>query len=207
MSATEFNVPNQKIKGVLSFTHDLIEQVIGEGDTVFDCTMGNGHDTLFLAKHVGAAGQVFAYDVQPAALQTTKTRLEQAGCLDQVHLLLKGHETLQDELSRLSVPVAAAMFNLGYLPGSDKTVVTRASSTLKALHQLRKHLRTHGLITLVVYSGHSEGKRERDALLDELSTWDQRQYQILKYEFINQRNDPPFLLAIQKKNVDAPHIR
>ena len=38
--------------------------------------MGNGHDTLFLAK---LAKQVYAFDIQEQALEKTQERLNQAG--------------------------------------------------------------------------------------------------------------------------------
>ncbi len=37
-----------------------------------DATMGNGHDTLFLAK---LAKQVYAFDIQEQALEKTQERL------------------------------------------------------------------------------------------------------------------------------------
>ncbi|GGK29329.1 rRNA methyltransferase [Caldalkalibacillus thermarum] len=187
------------IPSILAFTHTLIEQVAGPGDLVVDATMGNGHDTLFLARLVGSTGKVLAYDVQQEALENTRKRLKEAHCLSQVQLLHKGHETVEEELNCHDQPLSAAMFNLGYLPGSDKTVVTKPETTLTALHTLARYLKPGGLITLVIYSGHAEGKLERDILLAELGQWDQKQYHVLKYQFINQQNNPPFLVAIEKR--------
>lgn len=192
------------VEGILPFTRNLITQAVKPGDLVVDATMGNGIDTLFLAKLVGTKGKVLAYDVQPEALSKTAERLHKEGIKAQgsesfVELLLKGHETVGEDLNRLNLPLAAAMFNLGYRPGSDKTVVTLPETTLQALYSLREHLKKGGIIAIVVYSGHESGKQERDALLTELSSWDQKLFQILQYRFINQQNDPPFLLAIQKK--------
>ena len=39
----------------------FLAQVITKDDVVVDATMGNGHDTLFLAK---LAKQVYAFDIQ-----------------------------------------------------------------------------------------------------------------------------------------------
>jgi predicted methyltransferase len=188
-----------KLAAILPFTRSILEQVIQEGDTVVDATMGNGLDTLFLASRVGPTGTVFAYDVQEEALIRTRRRLEQEGCLEQARLLLKGHETIAEELDQLTSPISAAMFNLGYRPGGDKEIVTEPTTTIQALHALRRSLKRNGIITLVIYSGHDEGKVEKDAILQEIRSWDQNDYQILQYQFINQKNDPPFLVAIQKK--------
>jgi predicted methyltransferase len=188
-----------KIEGILPFTRSLIQQVVQPGDTVIDCTMGNGLDTLFLASQIGPAGTVLAYDIQQEALIKTKERLQHEGCLSQARLYLKGHQTVQEELDKLSSPIAAAMFNLGYRPQGDKKIVTKSSTTIAALHSIRGTLKKEGIITLIIYPGHEQGKMERDAILQEVQTWDQALFQILQYQFINQRNDPPFLIAIQKK--------
>jgi predicted methyltransferase len=187
------------LAGILPFTRSILEQVIQEGDTVVDATMGNGIDTLFLATRVGPTGTVLAYDVQEAALAKTRQRLEQEGCLGQTRLFLKGHETVAEELEQLNAPITAAMFNLGYRPGGDKDIVTQPATTIQALHALRQSLKKSGIITLVIYPGHDEGQLEKEALLHEISSWDQKDYHILQYQFINQKNDPPFLVAIQKK--------
>ncbi len=49
---------------------------ISEGDIVLDCTVGNGNDTLTLARLVGDKGQVYGFDIQSIALQRTKEKLE-----------------------------------------------------------------------------------------------------------------------------------
>jgi predicted methyltransferase len=188
-----------KLAAILPFTRSILEQVIQEGDTVVDATMGNGLDTLFLASRVGPTGTVLAYDVQEEAIIRTRQRLEQEGCLEQARLLLKGHQTIAEELEQLTSSISAAMFNLGYRPGGDKEIVTEPATTIQALHALRRSLKRNGIITLVIYSGHDEGKVEKDAILQEIRSWDQNDYQILQYQFINQNNDPPFLVAIQKK--------
>lgn len=188
-----------RFAGILPFTRSLLQQVIQPGDTAIDATMGNGLDTLFLASQVGATGTVLAYDIQEEALLQTRERLQQDGCLSQAQLLLKGHQMMHEELDQLTSPVAAAMFNLGYRPGGDKNIVTQPSTTIEALHSLTRLVRKEGIITLVIYSGHEQGKVEKEALLQEITSWNPYQFQVLQYQFINQRNDPPFLIAIQKK--------
>lgn len=187
------------LDGILPFTRSLIQQVVQEGDTVVDATMGNGRDTLFLAQLVGPLGRVLAYDIQEEALRNTYERLQEANCLEQVQLFLRGHEHLGEDLQSIATPISAAMFNLGYLPGGNKEIVTKPETTIQALHGLRAHLKVGGIMTLVVYSGHEQGKLEKEKLLEEVSSWDQKEYDVLQYRFINQQNDPPFLIAIQRK--------
>ena len=43
----------------LEMAHQFLAEVITKEDVVVDATMGNGHDTAFLAQR---AGQVYAFD-------------------------------------------------------------------------------------------------------------------------------------------------
>jgi hypothetical protein len=187
------------LSGILPFTRCLIHSAVSKGDMVVDATMGNGIDTLFLAQLVGSSGCVLAYDIQEEALAQTRKRLAQTGNFPQVKLFQKGHQHVNEALSQINQPLAAAMFNLGYLPGGDKSITTLPQSTLSALNCLSSSLKVGGLITLVIYTGHVNGKLEEETLLSELSGWDQSRFDVLTYKFINQQNNPPFLLAIQKK--------
>ena len=98
--------------------------------------------------------------------------------------------------------IAAAIFNLGYLPGSDKSVITTPDGTLSAIDQILDHLRHGGIIVCVVYFGHPGGEEEKDALYSHLSELDQKHFNVLQYGFINQKNKPPFILAVEKKQTD-----
>ena len=52
-----------------------LENIINEGDIVVDATMGNGYDTVYLAKKVGPKGKVYAFDVQEEALKSTSKKV------------------------------------------------------------------------------------------------------------------------------------
>ena len=52
------------LQTALHFSHQLLKEVVELGDFVIDATMGNGHDTAFLAELVGPSGEVFAFDIQ-----------------------------------------------------------------------------------------------------------------------------------------------
>jgi hypothetical protein len=49
-------------------------------------------------------------------------------------------------------------FNLGYLPGGDKEIITRSETTLLALEAAKRILIPQGLISIVVYVGHPGGR-------------------------------------------------
>ncbi|MGX7025691.1 class I SAM-dependent methyltransferase [Vagococcus hydrophili] len=185
------------LKTSLRYSHELLEAVIEEGDIVVDATMGNGNDTLFLAERVGKKGHVYGFDVQEQALANTTKRLEENDCLEQATLLLQGHETVGSIL--LDKTIKAAVFNLGYLPKSDKHVVTHEATTITALIALLDRLEEKGRIILVIYDGHDEGKIEKKEVLSFVSELPQEKFSVLNYQFINQRNNPPSLICIERK--------
>ena len=170
--------------------HDFLAQVITQEDIVVDATMGNGHDTLFLAK---LAKQVYSFDIQKQALEKTSQRLQEAG-LTNVELLLQGHETV-DQFVR---EVKAAIFNLGYLPSADKSIITQPQTTLEALDKLCHMLVKGGRIAIMIYYGHEGGDIEKDAVMDFVSQLPQQEYTATIYRTLNQINNPPFLVMIEK---------
>ncbi|MFD1706778.1 class I SAM-dependent methyltransferase [Siminovitchia sediminis] len=188
------------IEGVLSHARSLMQRVVRPGGNAIDGTVGNGNDTLFLAKLVGKNGRVFGFDIQQQAIQNTTSLLEENGVADRVTLFQRGHETLTESLPQETHgKISGAMFNLGYLPGGDKTVVTQPETTIAAITQLLSVLEKGGVLCLVIYPGHEEGALERDHVLAFAKDLDQSKVHVLQYGFINQKNNPPFLLAFEKK--------
>jgi len=153
-----------------------ITQVLRHGDCAIDATVGNGHDTAFLARGVGETGKVYGFDVQPEALLQCRRRLLQQQLLEWVQLIASGHENLaQIAADHAVAQCKAVMFNLGYLPGGDKSLCTRAQTTTSALTAATALLAPGGCMTVVVYTGHIGGREECEAVrswthsLDELS--------------------------------------
>ncbi|MFD1361412.1 tRNA (mnm(5)s(2)U34)-methyltransferase [Lentibacillus salinarum] len=188
------------LKGIINYSHYLMKEAVQEGDTVIDATCGNGHDTVFLSRLVGTEGHVFGFDIQAEAIANTRKLLTHIG-LTNTTLINDSHSNFLhhmpvDKLTRLG----GAIFNLGYLPGSDKSVITRSETTILAIEGIVSHLKQNGIIVLVVYHGHEGGDKEREELMRYVRLLDQHQYHVLYYGFINQKNDPPFILAIQKRH-------
>ncbi len=176
-----------------ALAHQLIADRLKPGDLVVDATVGNGHDTVFLAKRVGPEGQVFGFDVQAEAIDATQKKVSEAG-FENVALFQKSHALLAEHITG---KVTAAMFNLGYLPSGDKSVITRGDSTVQALQSLCE-LGVE-IITVVAYTGHEGGRAEADAVIAWAELLEQTQYTVIQYQFVNQKNNPPFLLAIEQK--------
>ena len=174
----------------LQMAHAFLAEVVTKEDIVVDATMGNGHDTLFLAK---LAKKVYAFDIQEQAVEKTHQRLAEAG-LNNVQLILSGHETLDQYMDHFK----AAIFNLGYLPSADKSVITRPDTTLEALEKVCRGLEKGGRAAIMIYYGHEGGEVEKDAVLDFVSQLPQQDLTVALYKTINQINHPPFLVMIEK---------
>lgn len=189
-----------KLEGILPFARTLLKSAVKPGDITVDATAGNGHDTLFLAELVTEVGQVFSFDVQEEAIEYTRNRLEEHGVQERATLIHKGHENIFRSIpERLHGSITGAIFNLGYLPGGDKSVVTKPQTTISAIEQLLEIMAREGIIVLVIYHGHPEGKTERDELLTYVEGLDQKLVHVLRYEYVNQKNEPPFIIAIEKR--------
>ncbi|HLR19911.1 MAG TPA: class I SAM-dependent methyltransferase [Staphylococcus sp.] len=184
-----------KLERILPFARTLIKQHIAADSIVIDATCGNGNDTLFLAQQV-SSGKVYAFDIQSEAIKNTKQKTIEH---QNIILIQDSHENIKQYLSPTDMGnVDVAIFNLGYLPKGDKSIVTQPESTIKAIHSIFDTLSPEGIIILVIYHGHDEGKVERDAVLDYLKSFDQTKAHILQYQFINQQNNPPFICALEK---------
>ncbi len=145
-------------------SHELVREVLRPGSIAVDATAGAGHDTLFLAQTVGPSGQVYAFDVQQTALEETRLLLEHAGLTGFTHLLPTGHEHIKEALPpEIYGRLDAVMYNLGWLPGSDKRVVTQAQTTTASLKAACELLAPGGIITIVLYA-HEAGKIEAKAV-------------------------------------------
>lgn len=185
------------LQSPLSFTHTLLSHHLTPGDTVIDATIGHGHDALFLKRCIGPAGFLYGFDIQQHALDQTIQRLQKAQLHQNVHLFCKGHETMASVLPN-TCSASAIMFNLGYLPKTDKTIITSPTTTCQALQISTQLLKKGGYITVMVYHGHPGGREEKHAVMQLMSNLDQRKFTVMQYSPINQINHPPFLLVAQK---------
>ncbi|CZQ87894.1 s-adenosyl-l-methionine-dependent methyltransferase [Trichococcus palustris] len=116
----------------LEFSHNLLKETVREGDVVIDVTVGNGNDTVLLAALVGRYGKVIGFDIQKQAIKNTKQKLLLTGLSQQVTLFHQGHEPIPEVLGN-EEQIGGIIFNLGYLPGSDKSIITRKETPLQAV--------------------------------------------------------------------------
>lgn len=177
---------------------DAVTLVLRPGDTAIDATAGNGHDTLFLARAVGSTGNVFAFDVQPMALENTGRRLfdEQ---ITNVVLLHRDHSEMSAAIpAELHGKIGAVMFNLGYLPGGDKQVITHQNSTRDAIEVARDLLRPSGVMTILAYTGHDGGQAEADMAEKVIDSFPRSEFEVTKFESIPGRTSGPRLFLVKR---------
>ena len=178
--------------------HDFIAGALHTGAGAIDTTVGNGHDTAFLARQVGTSGRVFAFDIQPRALEKARKKMIVLELQNQIDWICGCHSNLT---YHIPIPwrgkIHAVMFNLGYLPGGHKEIVTQAATTIAALSQAVALLSQGGHISIIAYTGHPGGHREAEAVADWLAT---QQSDRLSWQRIipHHQKSPPQLFLIKK---------
>jgi len=134
-----------------TFVHKYLKGLITKEDVVVDMTAGNGNDTFFLCN---LAKKVIALDIQEQAINNTLKR-----CKDFYNL-----EIYQDNFVNIDhyvkEDITLFLFNLGYLPGSDETIITKAQDSLFAMQKAYSLLKENGYLVISFYIGHQGGKEE-----------------------------------------------
>ena len=120
-----------------------------------DATCGNGHDSYFLATFTGT---LYCIDIQETAIQNTKNKLSS---FEQVSFHQRSHE----DLSFIPGAIDLIVYNLGYLPGGDKKMITTHKSTIKSLSCALDKLSPKGMISVMIYTGHSGGEEEKQNII------------------------------------------
>ena len=108
-----------------------------------DMTLGNGYDSLKLLNYFPEA-ELIGFDIQEVAIKNTKETLKDIPS-SRYKLLLDSHENVDKYVDKLDL----VLYNLGYLPKADKTIVTKAKSTLKSLQSSLSLLNVGGLIIII----------------------------------------------------------
>ncbi len=182
---------------LLKKSHVFASAVVRPGDVVVDATMGNGYDTLFLAQCVGPVGKVIGFDIQEQALVATEKRLLESGVACSSFEL---HRVSHAELAEyVSSGVAAVLFNLGYLPGADKSLITQVESSLSALAQSLACLRSGGLLSVMCYPGHAGGDTEAEAVKRWMEEIDGVDADVEMVQSMRALERSPFLLVAVKR--------
>ena len=196
-AATNFSRP----KSLTQLAHNVIRRIVQPGDTVIDATAGNGNDTQMLATLVGAAGRTIAIDIQQSAIDSTSNRLTKAGLT--ADLRLGDHARELKKLQASGLCVKAVMFNLGYLPGSDKQITTAGNSTLAAIQVASDILLPGGAVTIIAYRGHAGGLEETAIVEQWIAELPTDRFEISRIEGDSTQATSPVLLVVRSLNCGA----
>ncbi len=188
----------------LTFAQSCLARVLRPGDVTVDATAGNGHDALFLARRTAPGGVVHCFDVQAEALERTGRLLAGAGLAGAARFHAVGHEGLGQALPAGDHGrVRAVVFNLGFRPGGDRSVVTRPDTTLAALEAALAVLAPDGLIAVVCYTGHAGGPEEAAAVDAFCRGLDFAAWRAARYELVNKPGDPIVACLVESTSAKA----
>ena len=175
---------------------DLVKEILirkKDIDLAVDMTAGNGNDSAFILNVLGAK-KLIAFDIQKAARDNT---LKLLGPRDNFTFILDSHSNIDKYIQD---KIDLAVYNLGYLPNSDKTITTRSDSTIESLEKVLSLLRKKGRVLITIYPGHAQGKIEADKLDHFLEELDPKDFAILKLSYPNKKDTAPYVVTIEKKS-------
>ncbi|KAL5231615.1 hypothetical protein ABZP36_030391 [Zizania latifolia] len=183
--------------------HAVWRSIVQKGDTVVDATCGNGNDTLAMLKMVAGErvqGCVYGLDIQESAIESTSSFLKTAVDgheMELVKLFPICHSRMEEIVPKNS-PARLVAFNLGYLPGGDKTIITVPTTTELALQAASRIVCSGGLISVLVYIGHPGGRDELSVVESFASSLPIDTWVSSKFEMLN-RPIAPVLILLHKK--------
>lgn len=184
---------------ILSFAKSILCEVLAPGCIAVDATMGNGYDTIFLSEKAGIDGHVFGFDIQEDALKQTELRLNEECLPENWTLFHSGHENMLELIpAEFHGRVNIVMFNLGFLPGSDKTVITKSETTLAAIKASLEILAKGGMLCIAIYAGHPGGDEEDIAVREYCTSLGYHTYRVIQSEMINKPGYPIRMLFVTK---------
>ena len=186
---------SQKLIGhIIEINKMFVSRAVKPGSTVCDATLGNGHDALFLADLCLPGGLVIGFDIQEEAIHNSTKKMQEAG-----HSHYRFYQDSHCRIDQYCNQADAILFNLGYMPGHSKELITKPDTTLPAIETSLQILNKGGLLSIVCYTGHAGGQQEAASVMDFLSDIDKEKYDVLKIMHTNRSEKAPFLLLVSKK--------
>ncbi|MDD6004059.1 MAG: tRNA (mnm(5)s(2)U34)-methyltransferase [Erysipelotrichaceae bacterium] len=144
-----------------TYNQKYLKYLLKDDMVAVDMTMGNGNDTFFLASKVK---EVFAFDIQKEAIEHT---MQRCALFNNIHYILDDHANIRKYVNNADI----VLFNLGYLPYSDKPIITKSDSTIKAIKEAYDILKTGGYMSIIIYRGHKGGLYEYHAVMQTISKY------------------------------------
>ncbi len=171
------------------------------GDVAIDATCGNGNDTLYLSQLLLEDPQsaIIGFDIQTVALQNTEALLKKHLSEDQIRRVLL-HRKCHGEIGEIPFPSPPRLivYNLGYLPGSDKKTVTQTNTTLKSVQSALELLPLDGALSITCYPGHEEGEKEEKELLAFVEKLPSHEWFVCYHKWVNRLRSPSLIWILRE---------
>jgi hypothetical protein len=180
-----FNYTNN----ISNLAHSIIRNYCREFNTAVDATLGKGNDTNFLSIFFD---KVYAFEIQKNAVDNY---LSINNSLTNVTVINDSHEHISKYVTD---EIDCIIYNLGFLPGGDKSITTRKDSTIHSIKEGLLLLKNGGLIIIAMYTGHHNGNEEAEAILSFAKNLSKKEYGTMHHTYVNRENNPPSLLVIEK---------
>lgn len=183
----------------VKFVQDFLAARLAQPRLCIDATCGNGGDTAFLCGITAPEGKVVGFDVQEAAIASTRKHLEQLGVpAARYELHCQSHADLLQVVQPGTAD--AVMFNFGWLPGADHAVFSTAQSSIPALQAALEAVRPGGVVSAILYSGQIIGTDEKQTVLEYLRALPLKSFTVLVCDFANWAETAPLPCIILKNN-------
>lgn len=183
---------------IIERTREVVELLapmyLEDNSTVCDFTLGNGYDSLFLLRQI-KKGFLYGFDIQKEAINNSRQLLTETG-FENFKLILDSHANVLDYVRE---KIDLGIYNLGYLPGGDKSLITKGDSTVKSISGALKILNPGKALIITAYKGHKGAMEEYESVMGYVSSLDQREYSVMNINFPNQRNNPPEVITVGVK--------
>ena len=175
------------ISNVNKLSHEIVRLYSPGFEVAVDCTLGNGYDADFLSEKFSI---VYAFDIQNDAVEryAEKNRINVRAICDSHHMI---DNYVQEK-------VDCIMYNLGYMPGTDKKITTLPETTIESINKGLSLLKDGGIMCIAIYSGHEEGKLEKEKLLEYSKKLPKKKYAVMLHSFCNRISEAPSLMVIEK---------
>jgi hypothetical protein len=184
----EENFMFKYVGDISNLAHHIIDMYSENKNVALDGTLGNGFDCDFLSENFKT---VYAFDIQNVAIENYSKKNK-----ENVVLINDSHENISKYINE---EIDVAIYNLGFLPGGDKNVTTKADGTIKSVALALEMLKCGGFVTIAVYVGHEEGKKESEELLSFVSRLPKNIFGVMTHNFVNRSSNAPYLIVIEKK--------
>ncbi len=169
------------ISDIVLESHKYITQMKNKYVAV-DATCGNGHDSIFLSSLFDL---VYSFDIQELAIKRSSLKFKD---LNNIKLFHDDFNNIPNYLKYADL----FLFNLGFLPGSNKKIKTSHYTSAKAILNCYSILNPDGLIIICSYTSHEGGIEEFNEILNSLN-----KYNII-YSLIDNFSNNEKLIIVKK---------